>query len=142
MVEDRRNGAILVAVGCLPFAAGALMGDTQPASPAGTGGGTGLACPFRAATGLPCPLCGGSRAFALAARGDGDLLRFNAVWVAFAALAVLAGLAALAGRFPLARVRDRLAGALSSPPRVVAAIALLAVLPWAYALAQRDAIAG
>ena len=135
--DERRLGALLIAGGCAPFAAGALAGD------AGLGG---LPCPFRAATGVPCPLCGATRAFALAARGDGELLRYNAAWVAFAALAVLAGLAALAaslaGRAPLVRARERLARAVWSPPRVVAAVALVAVLPWAYALLQRQAIGG
>ena len=138
--DERRLGALLVAGGCLPFAAGALT-----AAPGEAGFG-GLPCPFRAATGLPCPLCGATRAFALAARGDGDLLRYNAAWVAFAALAVLAGVAALAaslaGRAPLARVRERLALAVWSPPRVVAAVALATALPWAYALLQRQAIGG
>ena len=133
--DERRLGALLVAGGCLPFAAGALL-----AAPGETGAG-GLPCPFRAATGLPCPLCGATRAFALAARGDAELLRYNAAWVAFALLAVLAGAVALTGRAPLARARARLARALSSPPRAVAALALVALVPWAYALLQRDAIA-
>ena len=55
MVSERRLGALLVAGGCLPFAAGALM----------DGDGPGLPCPFRGATGVPCPLRGASRAFAL-----------------------------------------------------------------------------
>jgi Protein of unknown function (DUF2752) len=134
--HERRVGALLVAGGCLPFAAGGLAGEA----------GLGIPCPFRAATGVPCPLCGATRAFALAARGDGALLRYNAAWVAFAALAVLAGLAALAaslaGRAPLLHARARLARAAWSPPRVVAAVALVVALPWAYALLQRDAIAG
>ena len=129
----RRLGALLIGGGCLPFAAGALAGES------GLGGLP--PCPFRAATGLPCPLCGATRAFALAARGDAELLRYNAAWVAFALLAVLAGAVALTGRAPLARARARLARALSSPPRAVAALALVALVPWAYALLQRDAIA-
>jgi hypothetical protein len=134
--DERRLGALLAAGGCLPFAAGALAGEA----------GLGIPCPLRAATGVPCPLCGATRAFALAARGDGQLLRYNAAWVAFAALAVLAGLAALAaslaGRAPLLHARARLARAVWSPPRVVAAVALVMALPWAYALLQRDTIAG
>jgi Protein of unknown function (DUF2752) len=132
MGSERRLGALLVAGGCLPFAAGALM----------DGDGPGLPCPFRDVTGVPCPLCGASRAFALAARGDGDLYRYNAAWVALAAAAVLAGLIALAasafGRAPLTRAR----AALGAPPRLAVALALLVALPWAYAITERQAILG
>ncbi len=127
--SERRLGAVLLACGCLPFAAGALV----PAS-----GETGLTCPFRAATGLPCPLCGATRAFALASRGDGGWVSYNAPWVVLAALAILLGAAALAGIVPLARAR----GWLRTPPRVVAAVALPLLVGWAYALAQRATIVG
>jgi hypothetical protein len=132
MTSERRLGALLVAGGCLPFAAGALM----------DGDGPGLPCPFREVTGVPCPLCGASRAFALAARGDGTLYRYNAAWVALAAAAILAGLIALAasavGRAPLTRVR----AAFRDPPRLAIALVLLVALPWAYAITERQAILG
>ena len=113
----------MVAGGCLPFAAGALAGSD--------GGGLLPPCPFRAATGLPCPLCGATRAFALAVRGDGGWVAYNAVWVVLAAIAVAAGVLVLAG-MPLPRLRAR--------PAYVAAVAVLAVA-WAYALVQRGPIA-
>ena len=126
MGSDRRTGALLLAAGCLPFAAGALAERD--------GGGLLPPCPFLAATGLPCPLCGATRAFALAARGDGDWLSYNAPWVVLAALAVVAGALALAGVLPLARVRHR--------PGVLAAAAVLATgVAWVYALVQRGPIA-
>ena len=125
MGSDRRLGALVLACGCLPFAAGALVERD---------GGLLPPCPFRAATGLPCPFCGGTRAFALAARGDGGWLTYNAPWVVLAALAVLAGALALAGALPLARVRRA--------PRLLAAAAVLATCAaWAYALVQRGPIA-
>jgi len=125
MGSERRLGALLVGAGCLPFAAGAL---------AGPDGDAGLLppCPFRAATGLPCPLCGATRAFALAVRGDGGWTAYNAPWVVVAALAVVAGALMLAGvRLPRAR----------APVAVAAALFVVAVA-WAYALAQRGTIVG
>jgi hypothetical protein len=111
------QGAWLLAGGCLPFAAGAALGED----------GAGLPCPFREATGLPCPFCGASRAFALAVRGDARFLDYNAVWVALAALAVVVGLVNMARHIA---------------PRipVPAAIAVAVALGWAYALVQRATI--
>ncbi len=124
MGSDRRLGALLVAGGCLPFAAGAL-GDRA-------GGGLLPPCPFRSLTGLPCPFCGATRAFALAVRGDSDWLSYNAPWVVLAALAIVTGALLLAG-VPLPRVRPR--------PGVVAVAAVLVVcVAWAYALVQRGPI--
>ena len=125
MGSDRRVGALLVAGGCLPFAAGAL---------AGRDGDTGLLppCPFRPPTGLPCPLCGATRAFALAVRGDGDWLSYNAPWVVLAALAIVAGLA------PARRGAPAAAGARARA--VVVAAVLVACVAWAYALVQRGPI--
>lgn len=45
-----------------------------------------LLCPFRCATGKPCPLCGLTRAFATATHGDlSSAFRFNPLWPLFAA---------------------------------------------------------
>ena len=123
MASDRRTGALLLGLGCLPFAVGAL---------AGRDGDTGLLpeCPFRAATGLPCPLCGATRAFALAVRGDSGFASYNAVWVVVAALLIVAGALMLAGvRLPRLRAP-------------VAATVLVLAVAWAYALAQRGVIVG
>ena len=127
MGSDRRLGALLLGAGCVPFAAGAL---------AGPDGDAGLPpCPFREATGLPCPLCGATRAFALAVRGDGGWTAYNAPWVVLAALAIVAGALVLATGVRGGRVRI--------PRRPLAAAAVLFVaVAWAYALAQRGTIVG
>jgi hypothetical protein len=121
---NRRLGAVLLAAGCAPFAAGAVAGED---------GGLLPPCPFRAATGLPCPLCGATRAFALAVRGDGGWTAYNAPWVVLAALAIVAGVLALVGALPRPRLEAR--------PLVALAVVFVAVA-WAYALAQRGPIAG
>ena len=116
-----RAGVGLLALGCAPFVAGAIV----PAD-----GDTGLLCPFRELTGLPCPLCGATRAFALAVRGDAGFASYNAVWVAVAALMIVAGALLLITR-----------RAPALPPRVAwVRVAVLAVTAWGYALAERATI--
>ena len=116
---DTRLGTGLLLAGAVPFA-------LAPALHAA--GGVGFACPFLALTGVPCPLCGGTRAVALAAQGDAAFLTYNAVWVAVLAGLVVAGVAALAGR-PVPFRRP-----------VAAVLATLAVA-WAWALANASTIA-
>jgi hypothetical protein len=116
-----RDGATLLAFGCAPFVAGAIV----PAD-----GNTGLFCPFRELTGLPCPLCGASRAFALAARGDLGFTSYNAVWVVVAALLIVAGALVLLTRRKL----------VLSTPATTALAVLVAVVAWGYALSQRATI--
>ena len=120
-----RDGVGLLAVGCAPFLAGAIV----PAD-----GDTGLICPFRELTGLPCPLCGGTRAFAWAARGDSGFLHYNAFWVLIAVLMVLAGAVVLL------RGRGFLDALMATPRRAVITLFLLGGLGWAYALAERATI--
>ncbi|HEY6892295.1 MAG TPA: DUF2752 domain-containing protein [Solirubrobacter sp.] len=113
-----RDGVGVLAVGCAPFVAGAIV----PAD-----GNTGLFCPFRELTGLPCPLCGATRAFALAARGDLGFTHYNAVWVAVAVLLIVAGAFEV-----LTRRRPRVPA--------VALVVVVGAVAWAYALAHRGAI--
>jgi cytochrome bd-type quinol oxidase subunit 2 len=120
-----RLGSLLLAMGVAPFAVGAAAGAVDAPR----------VCPFSMATGVPCPLCGTTRSFSLAAAGDPSFLQFNAVWVGVAAVVALAGAALL-----LLRATGRL-----QPPAVPwarlwpVALAVVAVA-WAWALAHRDVI--
>ncbi len=125
-MQATRDGTFLIALGCAPFAAGALV----PAD-----GDIGLVCPFRAITGLPCPFCGATRAFAFAARGDAGFTSYNAVWVAFAAVLILTGIVVLVAR------RSPVDALTRTTRRSMALIAVLAATGWAYALAERATIA-
>ncbi|MGQ0824413.1 MAG: DUF2752 domain-containing protein [Actinomycetota bacterium] len=81
-----------------------------------------LACPLRTTTGIPCPMCGMTRAVVAAAHGDvGASLRYNPVGIVVLALAVALVLAP-----SLARARWRV-----RPWAAVAAVGML----WAYNIA-------
>jgi hypothetical protein len=116
---DRRAGLALLAAGALPFAVAPVVHGLD---------GLDAPCPFLAVTGLPCPLCGGTRAVALAAQGDAAFLKYGAVWVVVLVALTLAGVVALAGRLP----------ALRRPMTVLAATFAVA---WAWALVNRATIA-
>ena len=125
---DVRTGLLLILAGILPFAAGLAYS-------AAVGGGLfSTVCPLLSFTGLPCPFCGSTRAFALATSGDLAFLEYNAFWVFAAAGFVVLGLTVIFTRFSLrgfwAR-RDNLAVYL-----VVAAI----LAGWACALLNRGSI--
>jgi hypothetical protein len=122
-LPDKQLGAVLVGIGVFPFAAATAIEHAGEAAPA-------FPCPFREATGLPCPLCGSTRAFALAAQGDTAFLEFNAVWVAAAVAAVVTGGVIL---FRVLRA-DRLALAMPL------ALGGVTVVAWAWALAHRSNI--
>ena len=127
-----RRPTQLAAAGVLPFVVGRVA-----FAPPSAGDDDGLfTCPFRALTGLPCPLCGSTRGVVLASRGDGGFADFNAVTVlALAALAVY-GLIALAVALRGGRLR---------PPHVsgrgvVALVAAFTAIAWAWTLTHRDTI--
>ena len=51
-------------------------------------------------TGLPCPMCGATRAFTHVARGDATFLSYNAFWVLVAVAMIVAGVVVLIKRRP------------------------------------------
>ena len=121
-----REGAMLIAIGCLPFAAGAILPPEGAEILPG--------CPFRAMTGLPCPLCGATRAFTHVARGDSAFLNYNAFWVLVAVALIVAGVVVLIKRRPFMDAFTR------TPARAALTIALFGGAGWAYALAERATI--
>jgi Protein of unknown function (DUF2752) len=96
-------------------------------------------CPFRAMTGLPCPLCGATRAFVYFFHGDGRFLHYNWGW-----LVVWAGLLAWAAAAVRARARGRPPplGPLRAHPRLLWALPLVLLPLWAVALANAGPILG
>ncbi len=96
-------------------------------------GGPGLGCGFRALTGLPCPLCGGTHACAALVQGD-----LTAAWAANpGAVLLLLWLALLAGQAVVegALGRHRVGGWPWWHPAVLAAVGGGLVVSWLVRLA-------
>ena len=103
-------------------------------------------CPFRAATGLPCPFCGATRAFVYFFNGDGRFLHYNWSWLVVWAAVVAWGAVALARRhggrsLPLGPLRVA-ATAVHERPRLIGLVPLVLLPFWAVALANAGAILG
>jgi len=126
-----REGLGLVAAGCFPFAVGALA----------TRNGVEFMppCPFRTLTGLPCPLCGATRAFVYFCNGDTRFLDYNWGWlVLWAALLAWGAFAVVRAR----RGRPPPLGPLRGHPRRLWAFFLLLLPLWGVALLNAGPILG
>jgi hypothetical protein len=102
-----------------------------------------LPCPMLAITGVPCPLCGGTRAFVHAAQLQSSFLDYNAVWVFVALLGLaVAGAALLTRRVSPERYVAARAAVATTPVAVRAGAALVIVATaWAWAIAHTATIA-
>ncbi|MCW2994763.1 MAG: hypothetical protein JWQ18_2258 [Conexibacter sp.] len=124
---DVRSAGVVALAAATPFVVGRLAGGAL------LSGGGHVWCPFRAATGVPCPLCGATRSVVLASRGDVAFLQYNPVWVGALAVVALVGFGvALAGR----RGRE----VRFSPRTSRAVVAFVFVVGWVCALAHHHAI--
>ena len=124
---SRASSIGLLGIGAGSFVLGAAMDAVDQLGPP---------CPFRAMTGLPCPLCGSTRAVVLAGHLDGGFVSYNAVMVVvLVALAVLglAGLVAAGRGTPLRLPPTR---------RLIWIGAAVAAVAWAWALLHHRTIVG
>ena len=104
-------------------------------------------CPFRALTGVPCPLCGATRAFVYFFNGDGRFLHYNwawlVLWAALLAFGVVMLLRRRAGRAPpLGALRAGTTALRARPVLLIAALPLAFVPFWLVALANSGTILG
>jgi len=133
---NRQQLALFAAAASAPIAAGALL----PLSLTDPGGA--IVCPFRATTGIPCPLCGATRAFVAFGHGDGSWIRFNGYWVLLSLAVIAVALALLVVR-SLAGKRQPGWAVGDGPVRPALMLGLLAAvaLPgWIWALLNKTTI--
>lgn len=126
---SRPSSIGLLAVGALPFVLGAALHVDG-----GHLDGISLPCPFRELTGLPCPLCGSTRAVVLASHLDGGFASYNLVMVVVLVATALLGLAGL--------VASRAGRTLRLPTTrwLVGIGAVVLVVAWAWTLAHHRTI--
>ena len=120
----------LILAGCIPFAVGGVLAVSSGS------GKVPVFCPFRLATGLPCPLCGGTRAFTYAASGDTKFLTYNGFWVFVALAMIVTGVLLTFTRAPVRKFWQ----GLGRFPLIVMAVLLTG--GWIWSLANQSTILG
>jgi hypothetical protein len=128
MMAASHRGVKIAALCAAPFFAGLAL------RPPGLHGEPGVElwpCPFRAMTGLPCPMCGATRSVVLFVHGDSRFLDYNPWWVLVLIAGVLFGIASAMWTKPLPQVSGR-----------VLTVGLVCTLSigWAVGLAHATAI--
>lgn len=130
--------AAVLAASLAPLAAGALIPQHV------MDGDGAVLCPLRAMAGVPCPLCGATRAFVAAGHGDTEFLSFNGYWVLLSLGAAAVAAAVLLSDSSAERVSQMLAGVRktlrTSPALALLALVLLGAPGWIWAIIQRDEV--
>lgn len=126
----------VAALAAVPLAVGALL----PLSLTDPGGA--ILCPFRALTGLPCPLCGATRAFVAFGHGDGSWIQFNGYWVLLSLVVIAVALAIFVVR-SVTGTRQPGWAVRNGPVRPAVMLGLLTAIAlpgWIWALLNRTTI--
>ena len=129
MRDDHSAGLLLIGAGCLPFAVGGAI------TVAGGEDSETVLCPFRLTTGIPCPLCGGTRAFAYASSGDPKFLSYNGFWVFVAVAMIILGVL-------MAFTRFSVRGFWRRPYVALVVVVAMFAGGWIWSLANQSTILG
>jgi hypothetical protein len=130
--------ALIGGAAAAPLVAGALIPDDA------VGNGPQL-CLMRSAFGIPCPFCGGTRAFIEFGHGDSAWFHnFNGFWVIVSIAALLFATIALLATWRSSRaakaVESRLDRLLAMQYAIPLLLILLAVPGWIWAMTNRSTI--
>jgi hypothetical protein len=137
----RRPVHLVAATALVPVGAAWALGPLVMGPHAGPS-----ACPFRDLTGVPCPMCGATRAFVYFLHGDGRFVHYNwawlVLWAAVLAWGVTAVLRTRSGRAPPLAAMGSVVAVVRARPWLLVGLPLLLLPFWAVALANAGPILG